>query len=145
MAENGHLTNYLKFKNNIFFQFVLPARAIHSTMSSIGYFFHFFFIFFGWKVQCTDLYWTRRIYLACYQRALIPYTSYIYEYIFEWVGRGTDVLSSVNYNCRNIYCCTIYNIFSPLFLGWEFKRHYKKNMTLQTLIFNGFQRTYIMC
>ena len=31
---------------------------------------------------------------------------------FEWEDHGTDILSSVKHNCRNIFRCTIYNIFS---------------------------------
>ena len=37
---------------------------------------------------------------------------YLLSNLSEWVGQGTDILSSVKHNCRNMFCCSIYNIFS---------------------------------
>ena len=53
------------------------------------------------------------IYLSIY---LSIYKSiYISIYLSEWVGRGTDTISSVKHNYRNIFICTIYNIFSLVY------------------------------
>ena len=40
------------------------------------------------------------------------FSRYNRNYLNEYIGRGTDILSSVKNNCRNLCRCTIYNIVS---------------------------------
>ena len=53
------------------------------------------------------------IYLSIYLYVYISF--YLSIYLSEWVGCGTDILSSVKHNCRNIFRCTIYTIFTLVY------------------------------
>ena len=58
------------------------------------------------------------------------YNINIYIYIFEWIGCGTDILSFVKHNFRNIFRFTIYNIFSTVHFWLTFSAEFSVQSTV---------------
>ena len=79
----------------------IPKQCSQHSIPSAPYLYYF----------CSNLFYPFFVFLSIY--LLQIYLSInLSIYLSERIGRGTDILSSVKHNCRNIFRCTIYNIFS---------------------------------